>query len=316
MSIETRHLRCFLAVAQTLHFGQAAERLHLAQPAVSKAIRQLESELGVQLLTRTTRSVSLTPAGQVYAERAQAISDQLAQAGGAARATADGRTGTLRLGVTGSASYGYLPELARVAAAAMPDVRLRVRTEMLTPQQEKALLDDQLDLGVLRPPVASPDLEHLVIRSERLVVALPAGHRLAGATTQTAQAPVALADLAADSFVTYGDDTGSVVLRQVLDACQQAGFVPHRPHQVSETSTAVALVAASLGVALVPESAGALTLDGVVFRELDSQQRVDLALAWPAGTRRPVVARLLEALHAEGLAPPPTRTATTQEAAS
>ncbi|WP_122260702.1 LysR family transcriptional regulator [Ornithinimicrobium cerasi] len=297
MAIETRHLRCFLAVAETLHFGTAAERLHLAQPAVSKAVRQLERELGVELLRRTTRSVSLTAAGQVYAERAETMRDLLEQAGRAARDTADGRSGTLRLGVTGSATYGYLPQLARVAAGAMPDVRLRVRTEMLTPHQERALLEDRLDLGVLRAPLGSAELDHVVVRREPLVAVLPAGHPVAESDT------VAVADLSGESFVTYGDETGSVVLRAVLAACADAGFVPRRPHQVGETSTGVALVAAGLGVALLPESARSLTLPGAVFRRLDTDRTVDLALAWPAARVRPVVARLLAALRDEGLAP-------------
>ncbi|MGD8201015.1 LysR family transcriptional regulator [Ornithinimicrobium sp. W1679] len=300
MEVETRHLRCFLAVADTLHFGRAAEQLHLAQPAVSRSVRQLERELGVDLLRRTTRSVSLTPAGEVYAQRARAVTDRLVEAAVAARATADGRSGTLRLGVTGSATYGFLPALARAAATAMPDVSLQVRTEMLTPEQEQALLDDRLDVGVLRLPTASPELDHVVVARERLVVALPADHALAG----PGESAVRLADLSDDAFITYADRTGSVVLRTVLDACQDAGFVPRRTHQVTETSTTVALVAAGLGVALVPESAAALSLDGVVFRAVDSARRLDLALAWPADRPRPVVTRLLEALHAQGLVHP------------
>ncbi|HSP60184.1 MAG TPA: LysR substrate-binding domain-containing protein [Ornithinimicrobium sp.] len=309
MDVETRHLRCFLAVADTLHFGRAAEQLHLAQPAVSKSVRQLERELGVDLLLRTTRSVSLTPAGEVYAARARAVTERLADAALAARATADGRSGTLRLGVTGSATYGFLPALARAAAEAMPDVSLQVRTEMLTPEQEQALLEDQLDVGVLRLPTGSPDLDHVVVARERLLAALPVDHPAAGsagagpAGAGPAAAPVPLAALSGDTFITYADHTGSVVLRAVMDACQDAGFVPRRAHQVTETSTTVALVAAGLGVALVPESASALNLDGVVFRPVDSDRRLDLALAWAAGRRRPVVTRLLEALHTHDLVP-------------
>lgn len=300
MAIETRHLRCFLAVAETLHFGQAAERLHLAQPAVSRTVGQLERELGTLLLERTTRSVSLTPAGEEYAERARSLLAQLDLAGEAARDVAAGRSGVLRVGVTGSATYGYLPALARVAAEAMPDVHLHVETELLTPQQEQALLDDRLDLGVLRSPIGSPDLQHVLVRPERLVVALPEDHPLAAGAPD---AVVDVADLADEDFVTYADRSGSVVLRTVLAACEDAGFVPRRPHQVTATSTAVALVAAGRGVALLPESASALTLTGVTFRPTSTRQRLDLTLAWPAARRRPVVTRLLRALHEAGLAP-------------
>lgn len=314
MAVETRHLQCFLAVAETLHFGQAAERLHLAQPAVSRTVRQLEREVRAQLLHRTTRSVTLTPAGEVYAERARSILQRLDRAGLAARATADGRTGTLRLGVTGAATFGFLPELARVAAAAMPDVRLRVQTEMLTPEQEAELLEDKLDLGVLRTPLSTPDLQHLVVSQERLVIALPEGHPLAGDDPDEV---VHLADLAEEDFVTYSDDTGSVVLRTVLQACRDAGFVPRRTHQVTATSTAVALVAAGLGVSLLPETASSLTLDGVVFRPVDTELTVDLALAWPAGPTRPIVARLIAALREAGLAPhTPASTAITRATAT
>lgn len=305
MAVETRHLQCFLAVAETLHFGHAAERLHLAQPAVSRTVRQLERELGVRLLERTTRSVSLTPAGEEYAGRARALLAQLDLAGSAARDVAAGRSGILRVGVTGSATYGYLPDLARVAAAAMPGVHLHVETELLTPHQERALLDDRLDLGVLRSPVGSPDIEHVLVREERLVVALPEDHHLAEGGPGRV---VDVADLADADFVTYADRSGSVVLRTVLAACEDAGFVPRRPHQVTATSTAVALVAAGQGVALLPESASALTLAGVVFRPTTTQRRLDLSLAWPAGARRPVVTRLLAALHEAGLAPAPTST--------
>lgn len=300
MGIETRHLRCFLAVADTLHFGRAAEQLHLAQPAVSRTVRQLEREVGTELLTRSTRSVSLTPAGAEYAERARAVLTQIGLAGETARNIAEGRSGVLRLGVTGAATYGYLPDLARVAAAAIPDVRLHVETEMLTPQQEQALVEDRLDLGVLRSPVGSPDVDHVVLRPERLVVALPESHPLAAGGPGTV---VDVADLADEDFVTYADRSGSVVLRAVLAACAEAGFVPRRPHQVNATATAVALVAAGRGVSLLPETASALTLSGVTFRPTTTGQQLDLALAWPAGRRRPVVTRLLEALHEAGLAP-------------
>lgn len=308
MSVETRHLRCFLAVAETLHFGRAAERLHLAQPAVSRTVRQLERELGVDLLVRTTRSVALTPAGEEYADRAQILLGLLERAGTAARDAAEGRSGILRVGVTGAATYGYLPSLARVAAEVMPDVHLHVETELLTPQQEEALLADRLDLAILRSPIGSAEVEHRVIRTEPLVAVLPTDHRLAD------QDVVEIAELADEDFVTYADSSGSVVLRTVLAACQDAGFVPRRPHQVTATSTAVALVAAGLGVSLLPESAGALTLDGVVFRPTSTDRHIDLALAWPRGRRRPVVSRLLTALDEAGLAPrTPTSAATADD---
>lgn len=296
--MELRHLRYFEAVARTLHFGQAAEQVHVAQPALSRAVSQLERELGVTLLRRTTRTVHLTEAGRVYLGEVRAILDRVDAATRAARQADRGITGTLRVGLTGSASYGYLPRLARVLSADLPQVHMQVRTEMLTPEQEQALADDELDLAVLRTPLAGGGLEHAVVEEEELLLAVPSTHPIA-----TGEGPVAVADLQGEPLVMYAASTGSVVLDAVTRACRGAGFEPEPTHQVGETSTMLALVAAGLGVALVPEAAGALTLPGVVFRPTDSPVTVQLALAWRRDDDSPVLRQVLTALRSHGLLP-------------
>jgi DNA-binding transcriptional LysR family regulator len=296
--MELRHLRYFEAVARTLHFGQAAEQVHVAQPALSRAVSQLERELGVTLLRRTTRTVQLTEAGRVYLAEVRAILARVDEATRVARQAEGGVTGTIRIGLTGSASYGYLPRIARVLSVSLPQVHMRVRTEMLTPEQERALADDELDLAVLRPPLATGGLEHAVVEREELLLAVPGTHPLAGA-----EEPVAVSDLRGEPLVLYAASTGSVVLDSVQRACRRAGFEPQPAHQVGETSTMLALVAAGLGVALVPEAAGALTLPGVVFRRTDSPVTVELALAWRRDDDSPVLRQVLTALRSHDLLP-------------
>lgn len=288
--MELRHLRQFLAVAETEHFGRAADGLHIAGPALSRTVRQLEAEIGTPLFQRTTRQVELTEAGRVFAGEVRALLVELDGAVSRARLIGEGASGVLRVGVTGSASYGVLPRLVRTLKGALPGVELAIDTEMLTPLQASALIDGRLDLALLRTPVAVEGIAHRVLFAEPLILALPAGHRWAG------DPEVTVGDLQDDPFITYPADTGSVVDGAVVRTCAAAGFTPHRAHQVPQTSTLLALVAAGLGIALVPRSASSVRLPGVVFAELPGTEHVELALAWRAADESPLLARVLGAL--------------------
>ena len=151
--MEIRHLQYFVAVAETRHFGQAAERLHMAQSPLSQAIRQLESQVGATLFDRTTRRVELTPAGEAFLRDARRILDAVEAAQNRVRLIGDGRAGLLRVGATGLAAFRHLPRLARIAARELPGLVLRFRPDLLTPAQELALEEDRIDLAVLRPPL-------------------------------------------------------------------------------------------------------------------------------------------------------------------
>lgn len=298
--MELRHLRGFIAVAETLHFGLAADRLHIAQPALSRTIAQLERELGVSLFTRSTRSVTLTAAGTEFLTEARALLAGLDRASARAHAVGTGQVGGIRLGVTGSATYGYLPRIASVMHRELPGVSLSVETEMLTGAQEDALTDGAIDLGILRPPLRRPELVVVRVEDEPLVVALPPRHRLATHDL------VEVADLRDEPFITYG--TRSVVLDAVVAACAHAGFTPHRAHEVQATSTMLALVAAGLGVALVPETASSLALPGVTFHPIDSPVTLELALAYAPDRAPATVYSLLDALRRAHVIPAPTPT--------
>jgi DNA-binding transcriptional LysR family regulator len=291
--MDLKQLRYFDAVAETCHFSQAAERLHVAQPALSQAIRRLEAELGVLLFTRTTRQVQLTPAGEFFHRETRRILGDLDATVLGAQSIAHGRRGLLRVGFTGTSAFTQLARLSRMLRTALPGVVLEVQADLLTPAQVERLLDGRLDLGVLRGPVVEPGIETRTLTHEPLVVALPADHRLVPKQT------VDVGDLAAEEFVGYAD-ARSVVNEAVISTCRRAGFSPTVTHQAPGTAALLALVAANLGVALVPESVRSMQLTGVEFRDVLDPTTIDLSLAWPAGHTSPLVSAALDVLEREG----------------
>lgn len=293
--MELRHLRYFAAVAGTRHFGKAAQALHMAQPPLSQAIRRLETELGVELFTRTTRQVSLTGAGEVFRTDVERILTSVDEAVARVGRFASGVEGVLRVGLTGSASYRQLPTLARLVKQEMPHVRMEVHTEMLTPAQEHGLDERRLDVGVLRPPIRQEGIAHRLIAEEPLVAAVPEGHWLADATT------VRVEQLRHEDFVMYGATLGSVVNDAVVRSCLNSGFYPHRAYEVTETSAALALVAAGLGVAVLPDSVRSAPREGVVCRTVEDALSVPLALAWRREDETPLIRQLLDVLERHDL---------------
>jgi DNA-binding transcriptional LysR family regulator len=290
--VELRHLRYFVAVAEERHFGRAAARLHIAQPPLSQQIRRFEAELGEPLLYRTTRSVELSPAGEVLLERAREILAAVDSALDDARRAARGEYGRLAVGFTGSSTYALLPALAAALRTALPGVMLDLRGELLTPAQVSRLLDGSLDLGLLRPPVRERDLLTEVLRSEPLVAVLPRTHPLAS------EDAVPLERLKDEPFVTYPSHFRSVVHDAVEDACAAHDFKPVAAHEVAETATLVSFVAAGLGVSLVPESVCKMTVEGAIYRPLaHDTTRVELAVAWRSADERPVLMRALDVIR-------------------
>jgi DNA-binding transcriptional LysR family regulator len=287
--VELRHLRYFAAVAGTCHFGRAAEQLLVAQPALSYAIRQLEDELGVSLFNRTTRQVSLTPAGEFLQSAATRILVAIDDTERGVRRIAAGRSGLLRVGLTGTAAFSHLPRIARILRQELPGVAIETQADLLTPQQCDQLRSGALDVGVLRPPAVGDDIELRIIDTEPMVLVVSADHRLA------AEPVVSLTDLRSESFVSYAS-RDSAVNDAVLRSCKRAGFVPHREHSAPGTAVLLALVAAGFGVAVLPASVRALPLQGLVFRELTDGGSIELALAWRRGGDNPVVDAVISVL--------------------
>lgn len=290
--MELRHLRYFRAVAEELHFGRAAERLHIAQPPLSQQIRQLERELDVSLLTRSTRRVELTAAGEAYLKRAIAVLDAVDDAGNQARRIALGVEGHLIIGCVGSVTYSVLPRLVRALRDELPQVDIGIRGEMLAPAQLDALLAGEIDIALLRPPVDNVAVRCETLRRDRLITALPTEHQLA----QRDQLHVG--DLRSEDFIAHAGQGRSVMAGLLAAVCVDAGFEPRVRHEVSETSTLVTLVAAGLGVAVVPAPTADLDIAGVTYRPLEpSSLGIDLVAARLVDAPSAVIERALGVLR-------------------
>ena len=285
--MELRHLRAFTAVADELHFGRAAARLHMAQPPLSQQIRHLERDLGVQLLERTTRRVRLTNAGVVFLEHARRVLAEADRARESVLLTEQGERGEIRVGLTGATTWRLLPRMTRAYRARYPLVRLELHPSVFSGAQISALLDGGIDVGLLRAPVPPP-LACRTLLDEELVAVLPDEHPLA------ARPSVPLADLARENFVSYPDRQGSNLRDVAFRACASVGFWPRVVQEAQDTYTVVALVAAAVGVALLPASAEWLHFEGVAFRAVTGADlRVPVALTWRAGNESPVLAGFL-----------------------
>ncbi|WP_219415096.1 LysR substrate-binding domain-containing protein [Pseudonocardia nigra] len=285
--MELRHLRAFAAVAEELHFGRAAARLHMAQPPLSQQIKTLERDLGVLLLERTTRQVRLTNAGAVFLEHARRVLAEADRARESVLLTEQGERGEIRVGLTGVTTWRLLPRLTRAYRERYPLVRLELNPTVFTGAQLNALLDGGIDVGILRAPVP-PLLASRTLLDEELVAVLPDDHPLA------TRPSVPLGELAGENFVSYPPRQGSSLRDRAFSACSAVGFWPRVVQEAADTYTVVALVGAAVGVALLPASAERLQFEGVVFRPVTGADvRVPVALAWREGDPSPVLAGFL-----------------------
>jgi DNA-binding transcriptional LysR family regulator len=285
--MELRHLRYFIAVAEELHFRRAAERLHMSQPPLSQQIRQLEEEVGATLLSRNQRKVELTAAGAAFLVRAHEILDAVEDAAREARRVQRGEVGRLAVGFVGSAMYSFVPELLRAFREQAPDIALRLH-ELGTTEQLRQLDDGRLDVGFLRTPGRWPGLAFETVVEEPVVVALPDVHPLAKRPL------VRLEDLEGESLVLL-TPAGSPGLRAALaSTIARLGGEEQIVQEVAAMQTVIGLVAAGVGISLVPESVRALERPGVTYRPLDGETpAVRLAMAWRAADESAVLTAFL-----------------------
>lgn len=286
--MELRTLRYFVTLAEELHFGRAARRLAITQPPLSLAIRALENELGVSLFARTRRQVALTHAGSTFLEQARGILARASEAVQLVQAADRGEVGRLVIGYMTASVFTVLPPVLREFAAGHPGVRLDLR-ELTLPQQVAALRTGDIQAGFLRPPVMDAEFKSELLLEEPLRVALPAGHALVSARR------VHAARLANEPFVMFRRSPGLVLHDLVLGFCLQQGFAPRVAQEASQTHAVIGLVAAGIGVALVPASAQEIRLRGVEFRPLaDKSPQVGTCLAWRRDDPSPVLQAFLE----------------------
>jgi DNA-binding transcriptional LysR family regulator len=259
--MELRDLRAFLAVAEELHFGRAADRVRVTQPSLSQRIARLEAELGSVLFERTSRRVQLSSAGLAFLPGARSALVEASRAARAVRDAANGGTGELVIGALGSALNGILPPLVRTFLAQCPNVTVDIR-QLDTARQLVALHDRRLDVGFVRSAQPAPGIVVTPMKEEPLVAVLPADHRLA------ANADVSLAALADEPFVFWPRQVSVGFYDEVVAACRRLGFSPHVRFEAHGAETLLGLIAAGLGVSVQPQSYRNLGRAGVVFRAL------------------------------------------------
>jgi DNA-binding transcriptional LysR family regulator len=261
--MELRHLRYFVAVAEELHFRRAAERMHISQPPLSEQISQLEDELGSRLLERDRgREVRLTVAGVAFLEEARKILLQVGEAAEAVHRASRGEIGTLRVGLAPAMAYGVVPMILRQLRADAPMISLQL-SELVTPLQEKAILDRTLDVGFCYGRLQSDGLAAECIHRERLVLAVPDHHSMAN------KERVRLAQLESERFITIPRAKSPGLYDHIFQTCYKAGLSPRVAQEATQFQTAIGLVCVGMGVALVPESIVALKRDGVKYVPTD-----------------------------------------------
>jgi len=276
-AMDLRQLRQFVAVAEERSFRRAAERLHVSQPPLSVAVQRLESELGVLLLERTRQGVRPTLAGEAFLEEARRTLEHAQLSIEIAQRAASGRMGTLRLSFVPSAGFSIVPRLLREFRQSHPDVKLILLPET-TAQQLESLARGRVDAGLVVPPLRETrGLRVRPFSQETLVLAVPAGHALAG------QARVQLRDLASETFVGFAMKDGPGFESVVMAACQESGFLPRFAQTASQMQSILSLVAAGHGVALVPAAMSAVHLEGTAYvqvRQRGAAVRYQLGIAW------------------------------------
>ena len=291
--MEFRHLRYFLAVAEELHFGRAAQRLSISQPPLSLNIQQLEASVGARLFTRNSRGVQLTAAGQAFVPAARAL---LAQAGAAmreAREVAQGQAGELQIGFAGTLLYCGLPQMLQRFQDSHPRLRLVLR-ELSSSEQLSELVRDRLDVGFVHTPRVPPGFEQVLVASQPLVVCLPQGHALAEA------AVIGLQDLQGQALVVVSRSVSPDYHERILSECELVGWLPPVVHELRHWLSVVALVAQGQGLALVPQALAQSALAGAVFVPLkDSPLRYDTRCLWRSQREQTALQDFVSAVRTE-----------------
>lgn len=282
--MELRHLRYFVAVADELSFARAARALHLSQPPLSRQVRALENELGTALFTRTKRTVALTGAGAALLPEARRLLRAADALKAGARAHAAGEVGSLALGFIGMAAYNVLPGVLPSFHRAHPGVRLALR-EATSDVLLVALQRGEIDVALVLPPAGHSTVEYAALFRDGLIAALPAARG-----EFRAHGALRLARLAGEPFVLFPRQVGASLYDHIVGACHRAGFSPRIEQEAIQMQSIVSLVAAGMGVALVPASLRKMRRTGVRYRPLaERSPGVEVGVAWRRGDDSPAV---------------------------
>jgi DNA-binding transcriptional LysR family regulator len=297
--MELRHLRYFIAVAEELHFGRAAEQLGISQPPLSQQIQALEEEIGARLLERTNRRVELTEAGRLFLDESRQVLAQVDKAVQLARRAQRGELGELKVGFTSSAPFtSTVPRSIHAFRQAYPDVHLELH-EMSSAETVKALLEDGVQVGVIRPLALPDNLQAVELFREPLVAVLRADHPLAAGSEEGLE----IAALAEEPFVFFPRTFGTGLYDQLIALAREAGFSPRIAQEASEAMTIIGLVSAGLGVSVLPASFRRTRVDGVVYRTLlDPGATTAVWLVRRRGERSPLALSFVELVTREAAA--------------
>jgi len=281
---ELSQLRCFVAAAEELHFGRAAQRLNMTQPPLSRQIQLLERILGVLLLERTSRVVKLTPAGRVFLLEARRIIRLAESATLATRRVAQGNAGRIAIGFTAASSYSFIPQIVAMAREQLPNIELELR-EMVTSDQVEGLLTGLIDIGFVRPPMERQEFDTRRVVTEKLVAALPAGD------PRLNEAALTLGHFDAAPLIMYSREGAGYFHNMLVGLFHEAGVAPSFVQHVTQIHSMLGLVQAGLGAAIVPEAAAALQLSDVKFRPLvtEPERPVELHMVWRRDNSNPAV---------------------------
>ncbi|GAB3940943.1 LysR family transcriptional regulator [Corynebacterium tapiri] len=288
--MEIQQLRTFIAVAEELHFGRAAEQLHMAQPPVSRTIKQLERELGVTLFNRSTRSVELTPAAEALLPRARDIIAATHLAKRETIAASKGERGSVSVAYAGTSTHLLMGILSRELRAAHPDIRLKLRNQQFAQPALARVLAGEVDVSLGRWDFVPEALESRILQKEDLVLAVPATHALAD------QDGVHIAQLEDEPFVSLPHHEGSVLGDRLRRLSFNAGFEPHVVQRVPDSSTAMALVSAEVGCSLTVSSVAKNTQDEHIrfLQVRDHSRPIYLRMAWRPESANPALGSVLE----------------------
>ncbi len=291
--LDLRRLRYFVTVADELHFGRAAERLHIAQPPLTRQIAALETELGIRLFERSTRAVTLTPEGAQFLDHARRVLDAAASARTSAQRLASGAAGRLAIGYTSSIPMSRVfSEIVRAFGRAAPEVELSFR-EVASVDHHRQIAAGVLNIvfGWAATEPAPPEIAQRIVASEPLVAAVPSGSAHAACDV------IDFAALAVEAFITYPPGQGSALNAALNRLCAKAGLAPRLGPTATQVATLVALVAAERGVAIVPASVAALQMPGVRYVPLAGEAPLAQTLLWRANDASRCALRFVEFAH-------------------
>lgn len=274
--MELRHLRYYIVVAEQLHFGRAAKLLNISQPPLSNQIKHLEEELGVQLLVRNNKEVRITPAGQHFLEAAKQCIANLDKEIAFTQRIAQGKEGSISIGFSGTMSFHLIPAIVKDFKKHHPGIDIRLQ-QLTTYNQIVGLIHGTIDVGFLVSPVSDKRIDNITILEERFVACLPKSHPLADACHA-----VDVSQLCDENWVMTPREAGHGYYDAVISLCKDQGFMPNVIQTAQEQQTLVALVAAEMGVTLLPHSATYIKNDHVVYKEINSNVKKVSSMAWNA----------------------------------